>query len=169
MILAVDVHYTGHTAKAAGVSFRAWEQPSFDTKFISPVSPVEDYTPGSFYKRELPCILKLLHDHKLAPDCIVIDGFVFLDGASSPGLGKHLYDSLNASTPVVGVAKTAFKKMSEEYQIFRGASRKPLYITAAGMPLEQARRNIRSMHGRHRIPEMLKSTDQLCRGIRGPK
>jgi len=34
----------------------------------------------AFYKRELPCILKLLDKLEQPPSCIVVDGYVFLDG-----------------------------------------------------------------------------------------
>jgi deoxyribonuclease V len=164
MILAVDVHYRDTHADIAGVSFQSWEQPSADATFISSLSGINKYIPGSFYKRELPCILKLLHEHDLHPECIVIDGYVFLDGISKPGLGKHLYDALDESISIVGVAKNLFKGIDQEFQIYRGKSIKPIYITAVGIPIEQARENIMKMHGRHRIPDILKSVDRICRG-----
>jgi deoxyribonuclease V len=164
MILAVDVHYSATTAFVAGVSFATWESESADHEYTSLVKGVADYEPGKFYKRELPCILQLLREHSLEPECIVIDGYVFLDGASIPGLGKHLYDALNASTPVVGVAKQSFRGIPERYQVLRGNSMRPLYVTAVGMPLAEAKLHVQAMHGDHRIPELLKRVDQLCRG-----
>jgi deoxyribonuclease V len=164
MILAVDAHYINNHAAVAGVAFNQWEQPSFDATFLSSISGVNEYIPGSFYQRELPCILKLLNEHALHPDCIVIDGYVFLDGTTKPGLGKYLFDTLNGSTPIVGVAKNAFKEISLEFQIIRGKSLKPLYITSIGMPIEQAKENIMKMYGKYRIPHILKMLDLLCRG-----
>jgi deoxyribonuclease V len=164
MILAVDAHYSDNHAIVSGVSFQSWEQPSFDATFLSAVSGIKEYIPGSFYQRELPCILKLLNEHELHPDCIVIDGYVFLDGTTKPGLGKLLFDTLNSSTPIVGVAKNAFKQISPEFQIIRGKSVKPLYITSIGMPIEQAKENIMKMYGKYRIPDILKTADLLCRG-----
>lgn len=164
MILAVDVHYSNDTAVVAGVLFSSWESEAAEHVYSSLVSNVADYEPGKFYKRELPCILQLLHEHGLAPECIVIDGYVFLDGVSRPGVGKYLYDALHARTPVVGVAKRPFRGIPDKYQLFRGNSTRPLYVTAAGMPVELAKQHIQDMHGKHRIPELLKKTDRLCRG-----
>ncbi|MGD8743849.1 MAG: endonuclease V [Granulosicoccaceae bacterium] len=166
MILAVDVHYADDSAYVAGVLFSSWQSKSAEREYTSMLSKVADYEPGNFYKRELPCILRLLSEHRLEPECIVIDGYVFLDGSSSPGLGKHLYDALNATTPVVGVAKKPFRGITENYQVFRGASKRPLYVTAAGIPLDEAKRHVQGMSGTSRIPELLKRTDQLCRGNR---
>ncbi|MGD8999162.1 MAG: endonuclease V [Granulosicoccaceae bacterium] len=166
MILAVDVHYADDSALVAGVLFNSWQSESAQHEYTSMVSKVADYEPGNFYKRELPCILRLLREHGLEPDCIVIDGYVFLDGSSSPGLGKHLYDALNATTPVVGVAKKPFKGIAEKHQVFRGASTRPLYVTAVGMPIEEAKLHVQGMYGKSRIPELLKRADQLCRGNR---
>ena len=49
--------------------------------------------------------------------------------------------------------------------IYRGDSAKPLFVTAVGMTLEEAKAHIASMHGEHRIPTLLRRVDQLCRGI----
>lgn len=164
MILAVDVHYTDDAALVAGVSFTSWGSESAEHEYTSVVAKVADYEAGKFYKRELPCILQLLQEHGLAPDCIVIDGYVFLDGVSRPGLGKYLYDALEGGTPVVGVAKQPFKDIPTGCEVFRGNSAQPLYVTAAGMSLKQAKQNVQDMFGRYRIPELLKKTDQLSRG-----
>ena len=86
------------------------------------------------------------------PECIIIDGYVFLDGKSLPGLGKHLFDALHSEIPVIGVAKTAFKNIPAEFEVIRGKSTKPLYVTAVGMSNETDRNNIMRMHGESRIP-----------------
>lgn len=49
-------------------------------------------------------------------------------------------------------------------RVFRGAARRPLYVTAVGIDQEAAARNILMMHGPHRIPALLKMTDRLSRG-----
>ena len=46
---------------------------------------------------------------------------------------------------------------------YRHRSRRPLFVTAAGMPQERAARHIERMHGGFRIPTMLKRVDPLCR------
>lgn len=62
MILAVDVHYKDQKALVAGVLFENWDDDYPCEIFMSTVSNIEKYEPGQFYKRELPCILKLLED-----------------------------------------------------------------------------------------------------------
>ena len=54
------------------------------------IDGTDEYVPGEFYKRELPCIIKLLDLVEEHIDCIIIDGFVYLDGDTRPGLGKHI-------------------------------------------------------------------------------
>ncbi|PKN30756.1 MAG: endonuclease V, partial [Deltaproteobacteria bacterium HGW-Deltaproteobacteria-21] len=48
-------------------------------------------------------------------------------------------------------------------EVFRGRSKSPLYVTAAGMDPSEAAGHIRSMHGGHRIPTLLKQVDRLSR------
>jgi deoxyribonuclease V len=127
------------------------------------VHPVSEYIPGEFYKRELPCILSLIRDHGLSPQTIIIDGYVYLDGRSTPGLGKHLYDALNEETRIVGVAKNAFFGIDAFCMLFRGGSAKPLFVTAQGMDLQHAKNCILAMHGKNRIPTLLKRADQEAR------
>jgi deoxyribonuclease V len=163
VILAIDVDYRTGYAISAGVAFSNWEDEFPARVFISKVTNVAPYEPGQFYKREMPCILQLLADHNLAPDFIVIDGFVVLGHDSRPGLGMHLHDALEPKIPVIGVAKTAFKDSKAESEVLRGKSQKPLYVTAVGIAYENAKDLIRSMHGKHRIPTLLKFVDSECR------
>ena len=163
LILAVDVHYEKTHAVVAGVAFEDWMDESAQSSFISRIEQVQAYIPGQFYKRELPCILKLLEEHNLFPSHIVIDGFVYLDGHSLPGLGKHLYDALEGKVKVIGVAKRSFKGITEEFAVYRGSSKTPLYVTSVGEEFIIAKKQVASMHGAHRIPTMLKKVDQLCR------
>ncbi|MDY6854124.1 MAG: endonuclease V [Thermodesulfobacteriota bacterium] len=163
MILAVDVDYKETSALVAGVSFNTWDDSHPKRVYTSCIENINEYEPGSFYKRELPCIFSLLKEHKLKPDIIVIDGFVYLDGVKKIGLGKHLYDSLRKETIVIGVAKRPFKDIGYDYAIYRCRSRKPLYVTAEGVDLNQAFEAITQMHGEFRIPDLLKKVDQVCR------
>ncbi|MBC8404851.1 MAG: endonuclease V [Planctomycetes bacterium] len=164
MILAVDVHYTDPTALAAGVTFSDWEDSTPLEIYTSQIEDVIDYESGSFYKRELPCILTLLKEHRLDPAIIVVDGFTYLDGVEKPGLGKHLFDALNKQVVIVGVAKRPFKDIDVKFEVHRGESKNPLYVTAEGMELTAAKAAISRMHGDFRIPDLLKKADQVCRG-----
>lgn len=169
MILAVDTHYSHEGSTTAGVAFEAWESALPMHTFVSKLPTVADYTPGQFYQRELPCILDLLRASNFKHDLILIDGYVYLDGMSRPGLGKHLFDALEGKVPVIGIAKTSFADIGPAFQVLRGAtSTKPLFVTSVGEALSAAKAGIGRMHGKHRIPTLLKAVDQLCRqGARG--
>lgn len=165
MILATDVYYIGNSARAAGILFPNWRSKQIADRIIKYIAAVEPYQPGQFYKRELPCILELLAEVDDCLDAIVVDGFVTLGVDAQPGMGMYLYKQLNESTPVIGVAKNAFGGTPAESAITRGDSRRPLFISAAGIQLSQAKKLVREMHGENRIPTILKQVDHLCRGI----
>lgn len=162
-ILAVDVHYGDSRAVVAGISFEHWQDTEAKAIHLGTRSTVADYESGQFYKRELPCILQLLQEHNLDPEVIVIDAYVFLEGDRRPGLGWYLYEALNRKVTVVGVAKKPFPGIPETFALYRGDSSKPLYVTAAGVGTEEAKRWIAGMSGRHRIPTLLKLADQASR------
>ena len=95
MKLAVDAYYAGNKAKVIGVLFENFS----DEKLLEIISKIVDgvapYESGSFYKRELPCIVSLLQDLDVRDiSRIVIDGFVYLDDEGGYGLGGHLYERL---------------------------------------------------------------------------
>lgn len=164
MILAVDVDYQEHSARAAGVVFENWNDQVATEELTVEINKIEDYMPGEFYKRELPCILAVLERLKHPVDCIVVDGYVSLGEEQRAGLGMHLWHALGEAIPVVGVAKTAFHGTPDECRVIRGDSARPLFVTAVGLPLESAKRYVGQMHGPNRIPVLLKRVDQVCRG-----
>lgn len=163
MILAVDVQYVGGQGFVSAVSFREWRASTPDHVYETTQDFLEAYIPGQFYKRELPCILKLLDEHELSPDVILIDGYVYLDRQQRPGLGMHLYHALDGRCPIIGVAKSRFYSFDENAELYRGSSKNPLFVTAAGMDNDRARQRIREMHGDNRVPTLLKLVDRLCR------
>jgi deoxyribonuclease V len=163
MIVAVDVHYSINDAVAAAVVFKKWADAEALRELVVSISPVAEYQPGEFYKRELPCILGLLDRLGVLPAYIIVDGYVYLDDAHTPGLGKHLYDALKGKAPVIGVAKSLFKNAPTDSAVFRTKSKRPLYVTAAGLDRTEAKRYIQQMHGQYRLPTMLRRVDQLSR------
>ncbi|TQV88753.1 endonuclease V [Aliikangiella coralliicola] len=165
MKLAIDVQYEHNSSIVAGVLFPDWNSDTVHRTITKKIEGVAPYEPGSFYKRELPCILSLLEEIEETLDAIVIDGFVTLGADHSKGLGMHLYDAINQSTSVIGVAKKTFAGTPEECQIFRGTSQKALFVTAVGISLSEAKNLVVAMHGKNRNPTLLKKADQLCRGI----
>ena len=167
MKLAIDVQYLSDEAVVAGVLFHDWQSEEAAKTLTKTVRNIAPYEPGSFYKRELPCIKALLDQVNDPLDYIVIDGFVTLGSDERDGLGMHLYRAINNEIPIVGVAKKAFLDTPASCEIYRGDSKKPLFVTSVGIDLQKAKELILSMAGRHRIPALLKRADQLCRGITG--
>jgi deoxyribonuclease V len=163
MIAAVDVCYSETGATAGGVLFTHWTSEWSARELREFIEQVEPYEPGSFYKRELPCLLKLLEPVKEQVEIIIVDGYVWLGPEHRPGLGAHLYEALGEQTPIIGVAKSMFSGATNAEAVLRGRSRRPLYVTAAGMNPVVAAKNIQGMHGLYRIPTLLKRVDQLCR------
>ena len=163
MILVIDVDYRENEAFVAAVTFKNFNDKHHNKIFTTLVEGVVEYQSGQFYKRELPCILNLLKEYDLNPKYIVIDGFVFLDGHSKPGLGKYLYDALEEKSIIIGVAKRSFDGISSKYELYRGKSRKPLFITSVGVKSARAKTYIQNMAGEYRIPTLLKKADKECR------
>ena len=107
-IACVDVFYADETARAACVVIADWGDARPANEWVVELSRVEDYQPGEFYRRELPCIQAVLAKLERTPDCIVVDGYVWLDAEMKPGLGAHLYNAMGRDVPVIGVAKNPF-------------------------------------------------------------
>jgi len=163
MIFAVDVAYKDSSAIAAGVLFREWKDAIPYKQVTTLINNVQDYIPGEFYRREMPCVLELLAQLDALPDVIVVDGFVYLGREHRAGLGKHVYDELKGKVSVIGVAKTPFGDMPPGTELYRGKSTKPLFVTSAGLDIETAKGYISEMHGAYRIPTLLKVVDRMCR------
>ncbi len=163
MIAAIDAQYDEHRGSVACVTFEGWTDAAPSSEHHTLVENVAEYQPGEFWRRELPCIQRVLQLLHSPPDIIVIDGYVFLDEDERPGLGAHLHAALGARCAVIGVAKHAFKGSAHAVQVHRGGSERPLFVTTAGLKPTIAALAIQSMHGEHRIPTLLKRVDQLCR------
>lgn len=162
MIAFLDVDYREAEAVAACVLAAAFEDLAPAAEWIVRVDHVEPYEPGAFYKRELPCLLAVLARAPAPPATVVIDGYVQL-GPERRGLGAHLFESLGGTTPVIGVAKTAFHGATDAVAVHRGASGRPLFVTSVGVDAEVAARAVEAMHGPFRIPTLLRRVDRLCR------
>jgi deoxyribonuclease V len=166
---ALDVHYDGDRAVAACVVFRAWADSVASEVVCATVPHAAPYRAGRFYERELPCLLAVLEKAGREFGTLIIDGYVHLRPEVGKGLGTHLHGSLSYRPAVIGVAKRPLKVADRFLPVIRGRSSKPLYVSALGCPLERAARAIASMHGRYRIPTLLKITDRAARaGIASP-
>lgn len=164
MIAIIDVGYEESSALAACVTINDWADTTPITTQSLAISQVAEYVPGEFYKRELPCIQQVLAELESAPEIIVIDGFVWLDENGRKGLGARLFDHLGGNTPVIGVAKTSFATATNALRVYRGATSRPLFVTAAGIDTNVAANAIRRMHGSSRLPTMLTLVDRLSKG-----
>jgi deoxyribonuclease V len=164
MHVALDVWYGPASARGAAIGFASAtdEMPAFAV--VEPFAGApSDYEPGDFKKRELPYLVKLVELSRAHawPTTILVDGYVFLDGGRL-GLGGHLYEALDRTVPVIGVAKTRYRD-AVAIELLRGTSKSPLLISAAGMEPAAAAAFVASLHGEHRIPTMLRLVDRASR------
>lgn len=162
MILAIDVHYKVEYAKTVVLLFDNWQSETYANVVEIKTKNVAEYVSGEFYKRELPCILEALQQiNSNTIDVIIIDGYIYVDNQNSYGLGGYLYEALNKKIPIIGVAKTSFQSNKDTFvEVFRGASKNPLYVSAIGYDLEKAAQEVQLMHGDFRLPYLLKLMDQ---------
>lgn len=163
-IAILDAAYSDSAASASCVAIDDWSAERAASETAIKRGPARAYEPGAFYKRELPLLLDVLKSAGLAPKTVVIDGYVWLDGAGKPGLGAHLHVALGGSCAVVGVAKTTFAGAdSWAAKVLRGSAARPLYVTAIGVGLTEAAGAVQIMHGKHRIPALIQRADRLAR------
>lgn len=166
MIYSFDTYYKDTLANTAVVGIENWNSELPTVELTEVTKNIKEYESGAFYKRELPCLLSIINKLNLNPqeDILLIDGYVVLDDSGKLGLGGYLYNELGRKIPVIGVAKNNFHTLNKlKKEIFRGESKKPLYITAIGVTLEEAYSKIREMHGEFRTPTILKLVDQKSR------
>ena len=163
MIVCVDVDYRTTHVVAACLGFHDWVDaaPAFESVTRTEGAP-PDYEPGAFYRRELPYIVAALAALPASPRILVVDGYVWL-APGRPGLGAHLHAALGGGIEIVGVAKRNFAGAVTAIPIFRGISQQPLFVTATSADVAAIAQSVRTMHGAHRIPTLLKRVDRLAR------
>ena len=165
MVLAVDVYYHDDlSAKVVGVLFN-WKDREAKFVYDDLVSQVSEYVPGQFYKRELPCILQLLNTVDLGTiSCVIVDGHVYVDNQKTYGLGGHLWKALQEKIPIIGIAKKAFFGTENvSFPVLRGQSKTPLFVSSIGIEVAEVMDKVEQMHGKYRIPTLLKYLDQQTR------
>jgi deoxyribonuclease V len=163
-IAILDGAYAADAAGVACVLADAWTVGTPRTEISRHlVCAPAPYVPGEFYRRELPLLRAVIDDINPPPAIIVIDGYVWLGADGTPGLGARLFESLRSMIPIIGVAKTRYRSDTWSERICRGKSRRPLYVTSAGVENAMAARLISGMHGEHRIPTLLQQADSLAR------
>jgi deoxyribonuclease V len=164
MNAALDVHYDKQIAYAACVEFLNWNDTDSVRTIVVSTKVLSNYRPGRFFERELPCLLAVLKKARRQYESIIIDGYVFLKAPVVNGLGAHLEKILPYSPKVIGVAKNPLRVSDRFVTIFRGKSKKPLFISSVNIAVEEAAELVSGMDGAFRIPKLLRSADKACRG-----
>lgn len=163
MKLFVAVHFEGSQANAAAAAFDAWDAAEATKTYVSRIGQVEPAVRGELDLRELPCVMQLLREHSLAPELILVDGFVHLDADETPGLGQHLYQALGGRVPIVGVSKKSLPGLTAQFEVMREEETQPLFVTCAGIDIGAAKARLRAMHGRKRLPTLMKLVARLAK------
>lgn len=161
-IACLDVHYADPRAAAACVVLPSWQAAEPEECVVKAINNVMPYEPGAFYRRELPCIEEVLKALRRVPEILLIDGYVWL-GQGKKGLGAYLFEARGSFGAVVGIAKTRFIGAEPVGEVLRGQSRRPLFVSAVGMELEEACARVEEMHGKFRVPWAMSEADRLAR------
>lgn len=165
--LILDVYYkefnNNTIATVAGIRFSGIEKHHILNEYKTTIYNVESYQPGQFYKREMPCLVTLIEKIQESFDVIIIDGYVYLDKWQKAGLGKHLYDNLSVKKPIIGIAKTHFYDIPQDYAVYHGISKNPLYVTCIDFNISVSKNLVKNLQGNHRIPDIIKMVDKLTR------
>ena len=163
MIAAFDTYHFEQGSTTGVVLFENWtDGVAAKEKICRLAGATDQYIPGEFYKRELPCIMAALESLEEKIETIVVDSYVQL-APGQPGLGQKLFETLDEKIAVVGVAKTRFYTATDAIEIYRGKSTRPLFVSAAAMEVGVAADHVKAMHGNFRIPTLLKLADALSR------
>lgn len=165
-IACLDVAYGKAASAVACELIESWaDRAPVASHSMKVPGPPADYEPGEFFRRELPLLLGVLATFERPIGRVVIDGYVWLSGDGRPGLGAHLFERLGRATPIIGVAKTRFRSDTWSTEVYRGMSKRPLFVTSAGIAAAEAAACIHTMHGAHRVPTILKAADQAAREL----
>ncbi len=165
MKLVIDLHFDSAGANVAALAFEEWDAAEPSRSFTSRIQHVEKAVRGELDLRALPCFLQLLREHELAPELIVINGLVHLDAQETPGLGRHLYHALGSSCAIIGAAKTAPPNLPDQFKLSREEEASPLFVSCVGLDLGAAKARLRAMHGRKRVPTLLKLVARMAKGL----
>lgn len=163
MKLVAAVHLDGTQATAAAVAFDAWDAAEATKTYVSRIAQVDKPARGEPDLRETHCVMQLLREHHLTPELIVIDGFVHLDADDTPGQGRHLHQALGGAVPIVGVSKKGMPGLSSQFEVEREEETPPLVVTCVGIDIGAAKVRLRSMHGRKRVPTLVKLAARLAK------
>lgn len=160
-LLVVDVAYDDDNNLAYIVGAASSNNERDIKIFTMEMENIEPYVSGEFYKREMPCIEKLIDKHNLEPDILIVDAFCQFKERDCLG---GIFHSKHNHIKVIGVAKNAHRDMPDNCELIRGLrSSKPLYVTSSGISIDDAKMIIRNLKGDARMPFLLKMVDSLTK------
>lgn len=168
MKLAIALHTDRSTLLAAAVVFEEWGAPEAARTHLSRLALSDKPAPDALAQLQLQCLLQLLQAHALAPTVIVLDGLVHLDAQDTPALGRHLYEALGGRAAVIGVSKAALAHLPAQFQVSREDEAAAVTVTCAGIDIGAAKARVRAMHGKRRVPTLLKLAARVARGSSAP-
>lgn len=164
MVVIIDADYNeetreGHVAGIVAKNILSEQEEYVITAFVT---EIEDYIPGQFYRRELQSVDSIISQiEKGDIEMIVVDGYAD-SGTEEHALGTYVYEKYNI--PVIGIGKNKYDRcVLENLEVYRGESKKPLYVTSKGMDNEQAKTLVKKMAGKFRIPYLVKYADNRAR------
>ncbi len=167
MKLAVGVHDLEGGASVAAVAFDEWDAAEASRTFTSHVAPLDLPVRSPRGSAELAGVLQMLREHALEPELIVIDGPVHLDATEKPGWGRQLFDALGGRSAVIGMTTRSMPALPAQFEVWREEEARPLIVTCVGIDLGAAKARVRTMHGRRRVPTLMKLAIRLARGGAG--
>lgn len=167
MKLVVGVHDLDGGAIVCAVAFDEWDAAEASRTFTSRVAPIDPPVRSPRGAAELAGVLQLLREHALEPELIVIDGPVHLDAAETPAWGRQLFDALGGRSAVVGISTRTMPSLPAQFEVWRDEEARPLIVTCIGIDLGAAKVRVRTMHGRKRVPTLMKLAARLARGGAG--
>ena len=163
MIACFDVYYDQSCAYVAALTFSDWADTLPNEQYELEIHDIGEYNPGSFYQREYKPIKEIIKMIQAPIKYFVIDAYCYLSDSYDPGLGEYLFQKLPPESIIIGVAKNRFRNTTHAFELCRGGSDRPLFITSIGIEYRLAADRIKSMAGDHRIPMLLKTVDRLSR------
>lgn len=167
MLAVLDAHYDEAAGVAAGACVVAAGWTAADALLVRRVvAPIAaPYVSGALYRRELPPLLDALAAlPAITPvEAILVDGHAWV-GPEQPGLGAHLHAALGGAIAVIGVAKRPHRG-APAVPVARGASARPLGVSAVGLDAGEAAARVAAMAGAHRLPALIQRADHAARGL----
>jgi deoxyribonuclease V len=167
LILAVRHDEDASVAVAVGFDDWAASEPvrSYTSRVPAPPADAAAKAPKvDRTTRDIVAWSQLLREHALAPEALLIDGLVDLDASGdTPGPGRRLFDALAGRVPVIGVSKSAMPGATTQFEVHREEEAAPLIVTVAGIDLGAAKARVRAMHGRKRVPTLMKLAARLAK------